>query len=986
MIPVGLHGLAPGADFPRRLVDGLIAAMADHPPEAMAQVTLILNAGRMLRAVRAAFAERGARLLPRLRLVSDIGNDPRAPLPAAIPALRRKLELAQLVAGLVAGQRDMAAGTSVPALADSLMALLAEMQMEGVNPATLAGLDVDRHAAHWQRSLGFLNLITPFFGPEAPLDAAARQARAVAWQIDRWRQAAPAGPIVIAGSTGSRGATRDLMVAVARLPNGTVVMPGFDFDLPGAVWDSFDTADLPAEDHPQYRHHSLLRALDLRPVQVGRWPGTAPVPERAALVSMALRPAPVTDQWLAEGPRLPDLVTATAGMTLIAAPDPRAEANALALILRRAVGEGQRAALVTPDRVLARRVTAALDRWGIVPNDSAGQPLALTAPGRLIRHVTAAFGRRVGSEVLLILLKHPLTAAGLDRGTHLRLTRDLELHLRRHGPAFPEAAALAAWAARRDTEAREPWAAWLGQVCVALNQPPEAAPLAEWTRRLEAALALIAEGPTPGGNALWDKAAGQAARAIVDGLVAEADAGGDVAAPDFADLVAGLMAGVSVPPGAAADQRVQILGTQEARALDADMVILGGLTEGTWPAAPAPDPWLSRPMRVQAGLLLPERRIGLQAHDFQQAVNAPQVVLSYARRDDEAETVPSRWLARIVNLLAGLPTIGGPQVLEAARDRGQVWLDWAARLDLPRDDLPEAARRPAPRPSPQPPRDARPRELPVTDIARLLRDPYAVYARRILRLRPLDPLRATPDAALRGTALHDVVEGFIANRPPVETPDAARARLLAVAEHVLTQTVPWPAQRRFWLARIAGFATAFVAAEQGRAATIAASHLEAGAQGRMVLPRNDFTLTAKPDRIDLLTDGRVAIYDYKSGAPPSKTQARRYDRQLLLEAVMARDGAFPVLDGPRDVADLRYIRLGGDGAEVVLDCDSGTLDTMADKLAQLIAAYDDPAKGYTARRAMMKEADPSDYDQLSRHGEWSLADDPVAEPVGGEGA
>lgn len=985
MIPAGLHGLPPGADFPRGLVDGLIAALADQPPEAMARVTLILNAGRMLRAVRAAFAERGARLLPRLRLIGDIGADPRAPFPPAIPALRRKLELAQLVDRLVAGQRDVAAGTSVPALADSLMALLTEMQMEGVTPDALAGLDVDRHAAHWQRSLGFLNLIAPFFGPEAPPDAATRQARAVAWQIARWQaappDAPPDGPVVIAGSTGSRGATRDLMVAVARMANGTVVLPGFDFDLPAAVWDSLQSGDLPAEDHPQYRHHVLLRTLGLRADQVGAWPGAAPVPGRAALVSMALRPAPVTDQWLAEGPRLPDLAAATAGMTLIAAPDPRAEANALALILRRAAEDGRRSALVTPDRVLARRVTAALDRWGIVPNDSAGQPLALTAPGRLIRHVTAAFGRRVGAEALLVVLKHPLTATGLDRGTHLRLTRDLELHLRRQGPAFPDAAALAAWAGRRDSAARGPWADWLGTVCAALTQPPDAAPLADWADRLETALARIAEGPTPGGAALWDKAAGQAARAILDGLAAEAAAGGDMAAPDFADLVAGLMAGVSVPPGAAADPRVQILGTQEARALDADLVILGGLTEGTWPAAPAPDPWLSRPMRVQAGLLLPERRIGLQAHDFQQAVNAPQVVLSYARRSDEAETVPSRWLARIVNLLAGLPETGGRAALAAAQHRGQEWLDLAARLDLPRDDLPKAAHQPARRPSPRPPLAARPRVLPVTDIARLLRDPYAVYARRILGLRRLDPLRAAPDAALRGTALHDVVETFIATRPALETAAAARARLLAVAEAVLDRTVPWPAQRRFWLARIAGFATAFVAAEQARAPGIAASHLERGAEGRMPVPGADFTLTAKPDRIDLLRDGRVAIYDYKSGAPPSKKAAGAYDRQLLLEAVMARAGAFPVLDGPRDVAALRYIRLGGEGNEVALDCDATTLDTIAARLATLIARYDDSAQGYTARRAMHKDTDISDYDHLSRYGEWSLADDPVGEDL-----
>lgn len=681
MIPTGVLATPPGADFPRLLVQGLRAAMADQSPEAMAGVTIYLNAGRMLREVRAALDGTGAGFAPRLRLVTDLGADPLVPVATAVPTLRRKLELAQLVARFARGQGDVAAGTSVHALADSLVTLLAEMQMEGVDLDALSGLEVEGHAAHWQRSLGFLNLIAPFFGPEAPLDAAARQARAVAWQIAQWQARPPEGPVIVAGSTGSRGATRDLMRAVVGLPQGTVILPGFDFDMPDEVWARLDDGDLPAEDHPQYRFHVLLGELGLRPSQVGRWAGAhTPVPARAALVSMALRPAPVTDQWLEEGPRLSDLAQAMDAVTLIQAPDPRAEANAIALMLRHAVEVGQRAALVTPDRILARRVSAALDRWGIVADDSAGEPLGQTAPGRLIRHVAAAFGRRLGVESLLVILKHPLTATGSDRGPHLRLTRALDLHLRRNGPAFPQAAPLLDWAQKdRDDEARQVWAAWLGQVCAALTVPFGPAPLTDWTQRLMDALTLIADGPTPGGASLWERREGEAARAILDGLIAEAPHGGDMTAPDFVDLVTGLLAGVVVPPGVEAHPLVHIQGTQEVRATTADLVILGGLTEGGWPAAPAPDPWLSRPMRLQAGLLLPERRIGLQAHDFQQAANAPRVVLSHAHRDDEAETVPSRWLNRIVNLLGGLRDTGGPQALAAAQARGRHWLDLAAR-------------------------------------------------------------------------------------------------------------------------------------------------------------------------------------------------------------------------------------------------------------------------------------------------------------------
>lgn len=982
MIAPGLHALPCGVDFPRAFVAGLLAQMADHPPEALARVTIYLNAGRMKRAVEAALADHGALILPRLRLISDIGADPLAPFPPAIPTLRRRLELEQLVTRLAAGQPDIAAGPSSFALADSLAALLQEMQMEGVRPADLAALDVATHAAHWQRNLQFLNLITPLFDEAAPLDLAGRQARGTDWLLSRWQAAPPADPVIVAGSTGSRGATRRLLEAVAALPNGAVVLPGFDPHMPDAVWAALEGEDLPAEDHPQYRFAALLRARDLRPSEVPLWPAPgvtgAPVPERAALVSMALRPAPVTDQWMAEGPDLPALAPAMAGVTLLEAPDPRLEAAAIALILRDAVERGQTAALISAGGGLARRVVAALGRWGIVPDDSGGAPLQQTAPGRLLRHVAGAFGRRIGVEQILVILKHPLSATGGARGPHLLHSRELELHLRRHGPAFPGPEDLADWAARK--EGRGPWAAWLGRVVAALDHPPAPRPLAAWLADLRAAAELIAAGPAPEQESgLWGQDEGAKTRDLLAALEDESDAGGDLSAPDFAALVSGLMSGMSARPGVAADPRVVIRGTQEARVAGADLVVLGGLTEGSWPGQPAPDPWLSRPMRAAAGLLLPDRRIGLQAHDFQQAINAPRVVLSRALRDAEAEVVPSRWLNRITNLLGGLPGQGGPEELASSRARGGRWIALARALDAPRADLPAAVTTSPARPAPAPPVALRPRKLAVTDITRLIRDPYAIYAKHILRLRPLDALRPEPDAALRGTALHAIAERFINTRPDApEPPDQARARLRALTEEVLVRDIPWPTERMFWAARMAALADPLIAAEQARTPRIAQSFTEI--TGALSLPRQGFTLTAKADRIDRLTDGTLAIYDYKSGQVPSIRAAERYDLQLFLEAVMARAGAFERV-GPGEVSDLRYIRLGGDARETDLSAGLDGLPRFAARLADLVAAYGQDGTGYAARRAMQKTDDRSDYDGLSRYGEWDLSASWQAEEV-----
>ncbi|MDP1669151.1 double-strand break repair protein AddB [Phaeovulum sp.] len=971
-----LFALPPGVDFPQAFVAGLLARRAGDAPDALARTQIFLPSARMLRRVRAAFDGCGAGFLPRLRLVTELGAEPVPGLPAAVPPLRRKLELAQLVARMTERQPDFAAGTGTYALAESLSDLLAEMQMEGVAADALERLDVADHAAHWQHSLRFLRIVTRYFDPGTPPDSEARLRRVVEARVARWASAPPPHPVIVAGSTGSRGATALLMQAVARLPNGVVVLPGFDFEMPQSGWDSLDSGPVPAEDHPQYRFAALSRALGVTPIAVRHWHPVAPASgARNALLSLALRPAPVTDSWMRDGAKLGDLREATRNLVLIEAADPRAEATALALVLREAAETGVSAALISPDRLLTRRVAAALERWRISVDDSAGQPLPLSPPGRFLRHVAALAGRKLTLEALFVLLKHPLTATGADaRGNHLRFTRDLELHLRRHGPAFPDAAALSAWAEALGEPERAAWAAWLATSFEAVQDAGEA-PLSACIDTHIARAETLAAGPggVAAASALWQHEAGREAVLRVREARREAAHGGSFTPAQYASFFERLIQPGSVRLAEPTHPHIAILGSLEARVHGAELVICGGLNEGSWPQQAAVDPWLSRRMRLDAGLLLPERQIGLAAHDFQQAVAAPRVVLSRAARSADAETVASRWLNRLTNLLAGLPEQHGVEALEAMRARGRVWLNRAAALDTPRASVPAA-----PRPAPRPPAEARPRELPVTAIKTLIRDPYAVYAQRILRLRPLDPLRPEADPRARGEVLHLLVEAFVRERPEAETLEAARARLTATAARVLAGEVAWPAAQRFWLARIERIGTSFARSEVARAAEGTPVVIEKTGSVRLKVP--DFTLTAKPDRIDLLHDGRVRIFDYKSGKPPTDKEMATFDKQLLLEAAMAERGGFAAL-GPRQVAGYSYIQLGGSGETREMDCNEALVAETWEGLHKLLAAYLSEATSFVARRAMQKTDDVGDYDHLSRFGEWDTTDAPVPEDV-----
>lgn len=974
----GVFALPPGVDFPQALVAGLLARMAGSPPEAMARVTLYLNTNRMKRRVAEVFADRGALILPRLRVLTDLAPDlpPEGILPAVSP-LRRRLELAQLVARLLQAQPDLAPRTALYDLADSLATLMEEMQGEAVHPRTIAALDVSDHSAHWARTKEFLSIVTRFFdGAEAP-DAGTRQRRIAERLASDWQTSPPRDPVIVAGSTGSRGTTALFMQAVAALPQGVLVLPGFDTDMPVSVWDHLEDA-LTAEDHPQYRFKRLFHLLGIGPADVRPWTADRPAhPDRNRLISLSLRPAPVTDQWISEGRDLPELQQATRGMTMIEAPTPRAEALSIALILRQAAEQGRTATLVTADRNLSRRVTAALDRWGIVPDDSAGRPLALSAPGRFLRHVAALFGRRLTSDALLTIVKHPFTFTGGARGPHLRLSRALELSLRAKGPVFPAPDDLRAWAkAREEDEATE----WAEALAMALTGIEDAAtlPLAAHVARHRAVAEALARGTGTGTGELWEKDAGAEALALMDTLSAEAASGGDLTPADYRDLFEALVNRGEVRSAEQPHPLIRIWGPREAREAGSDLMILGGLNDGAWPRLPDPDPWLNRQMRKAAGLLLPERQIGLSAHDYQQAIAAPEVVLTRATRDAEAETVPSRWLNRLVNLMSGLPDLNGPAALKAMQARGNGWLQLAAALDEPTPDMradPRLAA--AQRPSPRPPVADRPRRLSVTRIARLIRNPYEIYAASILRLKPLDPLRAEPDARLRGQVLHMILEAFVKERPAGETRPAARARLIDTARRVLEAETPWPAARTLWLARMDRAADFFLATDAASGTPVWLEEMSKG----VTLTGIDFELYGKPDRIDALPDGRLHIIDYKTGTPPSKKQQQLFDKQLLLSAAMVHHGAFPALAGS-EVAKVTYVGLGSNPKKEETEITEELIGQVWEGLHRLIGRYMQLATGYTARRALFSASDATDYDHLSRFGEWDLTDPPRAQDVG----
>ena len=835
-------------------------------------------------------------------------------------------------------------------LAKALAKVMDEIERQGADLKMLDKLAPEALSEHWAEVREFLLLIETewpkVLTAQNRVSPEQHRNESLRTLAKRLQDNPPDRPIIAAGSTGSIPATAELLGVIARLPRGAVVLPGLDRELDADGWERVEAG------HPQFALKQLLERIGVRRDQVGDWTETNAAPERERLLREVLRPAPTTDAWraLAESVHPPKVE----GLSLLEAADPAEEATAIALMLREALETPERrAALVTRDRGLARRVTAEMGRWNIAIDDSAGRPLSRTPVGSFLCLLAEVADERFAPVPLLALLKHPLARMG-DAAAFRANARALDKQLR--GPRPDSGLKGIAAAIQNAPRELQSWFAKVAAILMPLEAAlakPEAALVDILKVHVDAAEALT--------DNLWSGPDGLAANRLIRDLSDAAADLPDVEARSYAPMIRDFMDEVPVRPSYGRHPRLAILGPLEARLQSFDLVILGGLNEGSWPASAADDPWFSRPMRATLGLEPPERAIGLSAHDFASLAAQPRVVLTRAVKSDGTPMVASRWVQRLEQLTKGLG-------IEAALAPPPHIRKIAVALADSGKPTPVEA------PYPCPDVAARPRKLSVTEIETWLRDPYAIYAKRILRLRPLDPLDAEIGPMERGTALHAMLERFV-RRYPALPPDAV-VKLGEIVDEVLTELGTPKATLAVWRPRFLRAAAWFVDEERQRRDAIAESFVEV--TGEMVFkgPAGDFTLYGRADRIDRLRAGGAAIIDYKTGTPPTSKQVNAHlAPQLPLEGAMLAGGAFKDI-GVLAPAGLIYVRVSGaaePGKYCTIDGDASVLARdAAERLAQRIAQFDDRNTGYESRVAPFRSVITGDYDHLARVREWSV--------------
>ena len=980
-----VYSIAAHRGFADALVAGLIPRYAEKEL-GLARLTLLLPSSRAVRIVTEAFVRLsgGGMLLPRMAAVGDLDLDETlgplldplgagSEVPPAADPTRRWLRLADLLREELGPDAPKAPG--LLRLAFETGRTMDRLTVEGLELGDLlderiAGIVGDL-ASHWQQSTRTFARVQARWLAElaarGEVDAPERRNRLFAHAARRWRERPPAHPVVAAGVTSASPALAGLLRVVSELPQGAVILPDLDLSLDEAVWQSLGSAGIPAGEgeapfgerdalaHPQYHLKLLLNRMGVNRGEVDAWHRAgmaAAPPERSRAISNLFLPPEGSAGWVDLKPDQRRL----SGVRLMESAHPGEEAQAIALLIRQALEVPEkRVALITPDRGLAGRVVAHLKRWDIVADDTAGRPLPQTPAGRILLLLAEVAAEQATPVPLLSLLTHPLAGAGEGRAAWLDNARALDLALRgpRPSPGLEPLAEIVREQARRGKGTDI--AAWWDGVQAIL------APLLAGADEvaLGTALARLAEaGEALCGTRLWAEADGRSLSAWLEELRGAADqAGTRLAVKDLPGVLRDAMDRVSVRPPWGGHPRVAIYGLLEARMSRADLVICAGLAEGTWPAAPSPEPSLPPPVLRALGVPSGEFRIGLAAHDLAGALGAPEVVLSWAQRSEGGPVIPSRFVLRVQAMLG--------ELAESHRETEAVAL--ARAID-------HASPAPAyPRPQPRPSAEQRDVALAVTAIDRLRGDPYQFYAGSILRLRRKDGLDAEPTAAWQGTVVHAVMERWHkAGGGAGELTALAQEELAKMQAHAVTRGLWWPR-----LSRALDWIDLKIAQDRGEGREVLASEIK----GEMTLA--GVKVHGRADRIDRRADGRLVVVDYKTGKPPSGGQVKDgFALQLGTLGLIANARGFKDVAGMPD--GFEYWSFGkddksatgfgyvyepvADGKKVGIPRDEFLMETQR----YLLEAINKWIKGDEPFTARLNPdlGGYNDYDQLMRLDEW----------------
>jgi ATP-dependent helicase/nuclease subunit B len=968
-----IYTIAANQSFFDNLVAGIDKRFGSDNPN-FSDIIVLVPSRRAVKELRASFLryfQGKALLLPNIHAIGDIDEEEISlnilldsnnllEIPPPVTSVEQQILLSNLI--LEHHKHKSITIEQAIDLARDLAAFLAELQREEIDILKLNNLVAEEVAIHWQQIMEFLNLITihwpNILKEKNKIDPVNYRNQLVKNQQLVWQKNPPNKTIIAAGSTGTIKSTSNLLKAILDLPKGIVILPAVDIMIDEASWHKID------EFHPQYNIKKILKYFNVNRCQLQAWHEDYFFcnNNRLKLLSEALRCANSSEQWN-------DLFAieeeAFSNLNLVVCDNLQYEAQTIALIIRHYLhNPKQTIALVTNERALAQRVISILTRYDIDIDDSAGIELSITPPMAYLRLIASMIESNFTPISMLSALKHPLASGGLKVEAFRNLIREIELLVMRGVRIKPGFQGIIYSLKKLNKKDLADYLLTLfpkNSNFIKLMSLQKANFKEILLSHLSFAEALAGNEQQSGDQLLWQGDIGLSCVEFIRQLIESCGDLNLIPTKSYTKLFDNFLVGKVYRPRYGRHPRVTILSPTESRFFYHDVIIMGALNEGNWPENVKTGPWISRTMRHNLGLPSLERKIGQLAFDFYYLSCAKEVYYTRSLKVDGAETVPSRFLLRLTTLLKKF----GKDLSNQSK-----WQNYIRLLNQPSLVQGYSA------PSAKPDIKYRPKKLSVTDIEKLMRDPYSIYAKHILKLKKLDVIDADPGAADFGNFVHKSLEYFSLHLKDSCTKDMWYNSLIEAGYKILSGLLDRPAIYALWWTRYERIAK-WIAINEQTIDINKSIYIET--TGKMIFnfANKDFTLTAKADRMEIDPLGDIFIIDYKTGTVPSlKNVIKGISPQMILEALIASNNGFVNQDkfNAYKVTKLNYIYLSGGkvpAEEIELKVDIEKLVEQAkDGLQRLILAFMDKEVSYLASPLSDRVLRYNNYEHLARNKEW----------------
>ncbi|MBR1544477.1 MAG: double-strand break repair protein AddB [Alphaproteobacteria bacterium] len=892
-------------------------------------------------------------------------------LPPAISKIKRNLILSTLIKAKMSDFTEEQAYS----LAVDLAHLMDTVEMEELSFNNLQYLVPEEYSIHWQETLEFLKIVTEEYpkilDDNNVMNPVARKVALIKKQIEYWKKFPPKGRVFAAGSTGSLVPISYMLRFISKMERGFLILPGLDKNISDKDFEIL-TADYPKtnQNHPQYGLLKLIKGLDLKISDVPELPIYREYDiadsDRELLSSHIMLSSEMNDDW-SNLPKLKnDVLSDVSELCLDTDSD---EVFAVAGLLRKAVAENKKALLITPDRKIAKSVANELKRWNIIVDDSAGIPASDTTTGNYIILVLKMLYDNFSPYSILAVLKHKYTSLGYKKDELDNIISDFENKVLRGKISLNTLDKMIQEASKYDNVYN--LLLKIKDVSKGMYEKITDSQKYSIYDLLYSHLSLVenfVSGPDVDVNdVMWNSDLHSDLSAELSSLLSslkeikeennsvKID---EMTASAYFVFISNYLLSLSLRPKINSHPNIAIMNSIEARLITADLYIMSGLNEDTFPSVTSDDPWMSRPMKAKFKLPLPERKIGLSSHDFVEFFCKKNVVMTHAVKVDGVNTITSRWLTK----LSAIVNIANLQWKNPLSEEVKSWI----RLSSFSSNSSRCKR-----PAPCPPVDARPKKLSATWIEKWYRDPYIIFANKILKLKKLDDINPVAGPAELGTVIHNSLEEF--KKKNLSTFD----ELMQIMHNNAVPYMDIP-QIDFWYTKFETVAKWFIDYEASIKNLISFSFQEE--TGKLKITPN-FTITAKADRIDVLRDNRAIVFDYKTGTPPSEKEVLSgYAPQLPIEALILKNGGFDNIKTNSKIGGVRYIKLTGSqnghiSGEKLDDSIDEIVETAFKNLKENIELFSRQSTPYLSRPNPNKVGHSienySEYAHLARVKEWN---------------